>query len=50
MSNATTAGFFTDPLFMAFTACVMDRVLPTDADTFPQEYLIDWVRVYQWVE
>jgi hypothetical protein len=41
---------FSDPLFLALTACVMNRVpvLPAGgADVLPQEYLIDWVRVYE---
>jgi hypothetical protein len=41
---------FTDPLFVALTACVMDRLPPTHLDTFPLEYLVDWVKVYDWVE
>ena len=40
---------FTDPLFLALTACVMQRMPPTPTDRFPLEYLIDWVRVYEWV-
>ncbi len=40
--------FFTDPLFLALTACVMDRVPPTAQDVFPLEYMIDWVKIYQW--
>ena len=40
---------FTDPLFLALTSCVMDRVPPTASDKFPLEYLVDWVRVYEWV-
>ena len=39
---------FTDPLFLALTACVMQRTPPTPADSFPLEYLVDWVRVYEW--
>ena len=39
---------FTDPLFLALTACVMERTPPTSHDDFPLEYLIDWVRVYEW--
>ena len=39
---------FTDPLFLALTACVMERVPPTQLDLFPLEYLVDWVRVYEW--
>ena len=38
----------TDDLFLALTACVMDRVPPTPEDEFPLEYDIDWVRVYAW--
>ena len=38
----------TDALFLALTACVMDRVPPTVSDTFPLVYDIDWVRVYAW--
>ena len=39
---------FTDPLFLALTACVMQRLPPTGLDVFPLEYLVDWVRVYEW--
>jgi beta-glucanase (GH16 family) len=39
---------FTDPLFLALTACVMDREPPSPDDEFPQEYMIDWVKVYEW--
>ena len=40
------AAAFTDPLFLALTACVMDRTPPTPSDVFPMEYWIDWGRVY----
>jgi hypothetical protein len=40
---------FTDPLFLALTACVMDRVPPLVTDVFPLEYLVDSVKVYEWV-
>jgi hypothetical protein len=40
---------FTDPLFLALTACVMQRTLPAPSDPFPLEYVVDWVRVYEWV-
>jgi beta-glucanase (GH16 family) len=40
---------FTDPLFLALTACVMERIPPTAIDKFPLEYLVDWVKVYAWV-
>ena len=46
--EARAVAAFTDPLFLALTACVMDRVPPTEADVFPLEYLVDWVRVYEW--
>ena len=39
-------GFFTDPLFLALTACVMNRVPADNADVFPLEYVIDYVKVY----
>ena len=47
---ALDSGGFTDPLFLALTACVMDRVPPTSEDVFPLYYDIDWVRVYEWVK
>lgn len=37
---------FTDPLFYALTACVMNRQPPASQDVFPQEYLIDWVKIW----
>ena len=46
---AVQQGGFTDPLFFALTACVMDRVPPTAENSFPLYYLIDWIRVYEWV-
>ena len=45
---ASTIAAFTDPLFLALTACVMDRVFTSPRDVFPLEYLVDWVRVYEW--
>jgi beta-glucanase (GH16 family) len=42
----TDKTWYTDPLFLALTACVMDRVPPNQDDTFPLYYLVDWVRVY----
>ena len=38
---------FTDPLFLALTACVMNRVPVVSDDAFPLEYLIDYVKVYK---
>ena len=43
---AVGAGF-TDPLFLALTACVMGRVPVIAADVLPLEYLIDYVKVYE---
>ena len=42
------AAAFTDKLFLALTACVMERVPVGSTDRFPQEYLIDWVKVYEY--
>eukprot|EP00038_Savillea_parva_P013279 m.7803 g.7803 ORF g.7803 m.7803 type:complete len:430 (-) comp2480_c0_seq1:186-1475(-) len=41
--------WFTDPLFVAMTACVMDDVPLLPTDQFPLYYYVDWLRVYQWV-
>lgn len=41
---------YTDPLFLALTACVMQRLPPNPADTFPLEFLVDWVRVFEWMD
>ena len=38
----------TDDLFLALTACVMERVPPSSENVFPLVYDIDWVRVYEW--
>lgn len=38
-----------DPLFLALTACVMDREVPEAGDRFPLIYYIDRVRVYEWI-
>lgn len=45
--NATVMALFSDDLFFALTACVMDRVPPTAGDALPQHYLIDWVKIWQ---
>ena len=47
--KATTLADFTDPLFLALTSAVMHNIAPTNADTLPQEFLVDWVRVWQWI-
>ena len=44
--NASSVAAFTDPLFIALTACVMGRVPVLPTDVLPQEYLVDYVRVY----
>jgi len=57
IDNVTVSSFndsaamsaFTDPLFLALTACVMERTPPTPADVLPQEYYVDWVRIWEWV-
>ena len=48
--QAAAIGAFTDPLFLALTACVMNRVPVGGDDLFPLEYLIDYVRVYKFTE
>ena len=45
-TQKAAVGFFTDPLFLALTACVMNRVPADNADVFPLEYVIDYVKVY----
>ena len=47
--SASAVATFTDPLFLALTACVMQRIPPTRLDTLPLEYRIDYVKVYEWV-
>ena len=39
---------FTDPLFLALTSAVMHNIAPTSLDVLPQEFLVDWVRVWRW--
>lgn len=41
---------FTDPLFIALTSCVMERVPPGLADVLPQQYLVDYVTVYEYID
>ena len=36
------------PMFLWLTACVMNRVLPTAQNVFPLEYLVDYVKVWEW--
>ena len=50
--QSAAVGAFTDPLFLALTACVMNRVpvLAGGDDVFPLEYLIDYVKVYKFTE
>ena len=43
-------GFFTDPLFLALTACVMNRAPVMKGDAFPLEYWVDYVKVYEWIK
>lgn len=47
--NKTVVDTYTDNLFIALTACVMERVPVTLNDTFPQKYYVDWVKIYEWV-
>ena len=44
----TAVAAFTDPLFLALTACVMDRVPVMSKDVLPLQYEVDWVKVYAW--
>ena len=41
---------FTDPLYLALTACVMNREPVLKVDVLPQQYLVDFVKYYEWVE
>ena len=58
-SAEMTAGLhkrFTEPmpcekkedLFLALTSAVMHNIAPTSPDVLPQEFLVDWVRVWRW--
>jgi beta-glucanase (GH16 family) len=47
--DAAAVARFTDPLFLALTACVMERVPPIAQDVLPQQYLVDYVKVYEWL-
>lgn len=51
-TQPAAVGTFTDPLFLALTACVMNRVpvLADGGDVFPLEYLIDYVKVYKFTD
>ena len=40
---------FTDPLALALTACVMDRVPLDGKDVLPMRYIVDYVKVYEWI-
>ena len=46
-TNATV-GSLTDVQPLVFTATVMERRPTLPEDVFPQEYLVDWVRIYAW--
>jgi hypothetical protein len=46
--NATIIRSFTDLQPLILTATAMERVPTLPEDVFPQEYLVDWVRVYAW--
>lgn len=37
-------------MFLWLTACVMHRVPPTAENVFPLEYMIDYVKIYEWVK
>jgi beta-glucanase (GH16 family) len=52
--NNTTGGgerlpSLVDPMFLWLTAAVMHREKPSRHDGFPLEYMVDWVRIYEWV-
>jgi hypothetical protein len=47
-TQETAVAAFTDPLFFALTACVMDRVPVTAKDVLPLRYEVDWVKVFTW--
>eukprot|EP00040_Diaphanoeca_grandis_P027450 m.156278 g.156278 ORF g.156278 m.156278 type:complete len:127 (-) comp30983_c0_seq1:87-467(-) len=46
--NITITRSFTDAQPLIFTSTIMDRTPTLPQDKFPQEFLIDWVRVYAW--
>ena len=47
-TNATTVQTLTDVQPLILTATVMERVATLPGDKFPQEYWVDYVRIYQW--
>jgi hypothetical protein len=48
-NDAAAVATFTDEQFLALTACVMERKPPTAVDSFPLEFAIDYVKVYEFV-
>eukprot|EP00040_Diaphanoeca_grandis_P026013 m.144998 g.144998 ORF g.144998 m.144998 type:complete len:383 (+) comp30406_c0_seq2:237-1385(+) len=48
-TNTSVVAAFTNPLFLALTACVMDNVPPLKTDSLPLEYIVDWVKIYEWI-
>ena len=40
---------FSDPLFVTLTSCVMQRAPVIKADVLPQQFVVDYVKVYEWV-
>lgn len=49
-TNATLVQTLTDVQPLILTATVMERLPTLPADRFPQEYWVDYVRIYQWDE
>ena len=47
-TNASLVRSFTDVQPLILTATVMERVPTLPSDVFPQEYWVDWVRIYAW--
>ena len=38
-----------DPMILWLTAAVLHREQPSKHDVFPLEYMVDWVKIYEWV-
>eukprot|EP01048_Picozoa_sp_COSAG05_P013438 COSAG05_NODE_1431_length_4907_cov_4.952579_6_plen_61_part_00 len=37
----------TDGMLLALTSAVIHRTPPSELDMFPQDFLIDWVRIFE---
>jgi hypothetical protein len=48
-TNKTLLNSMTDVQPLILTATVMERTPTLPDDVFPQEYWVDWVRIYEWL-